>query len=272
MAEAIEKHFRSLGELADFLGQADTKKHSHMTGGRNKFYGATWGQAMDMLVHGHKPGAAKIAELADRIKHLEREENPTYQWDVTGDLFDVGTMLTGQPEYWLASDPGNNRRIYRLLVNIGMFGGISPKRIANRGAALVALIDRLQQDPSSIVELSVFSYCMAVGDKRIPVKIFIDMGTTPIDLDATAFVLAHAGFFRRLLFVAREILIGTTDSSYYTGMGPTGELNQASLPEGTTYFHGGSKHHLDVVERNFDTLRNAADWINRTVKALAEAA
>ena len=67
-------------------------------------------------------------------------------WDVTGEQVDSGTFLTGEPECFMIFNKtvGEGLGIVNILCNAAASCGIPTELIENRGAALLSLIDVLE--------------------------------------------------------------------------------------------------------------------------------
>lgn len=258
------KHFDNMADFVEFAEGINSSNSAYYGGSISlDFYGATWKQAKDMLYHGHKAGVTKISKMVDRLEHDETCQNTNYLWDNEGLFFDVATMLTGEPEHWLNPGEEPDRKVFKLFVNIGHLEAATTTAIKNRGAAIIALIDKLQQSPENIVELTVMSFASNV-DRSAEVKITIDMGTTPLDMDAVAFVVAHPAFFRRLIFASREMVLGR---KVPYSIGATKELPKSER-KGLIYFEGGSKNFVRKNNETFATLESSEKWINEQIEKL----
>lgn len=222
----------------------------------DRWAGASWGGALDLVRNGWHAGTADISAKLDEIKHRSEMMQVGYQWDVTGDTFDVGTMLAGEPEHWLSPDVEPVKRIYRIGVNVGVSVSVSPKQIMNKGAAVVALIDKLQEDPSAIVELDIV--CMLrYGKGR---EFCLHMGASPLDMDGIAFAVAHPAFLRRLLFAYIEI---ENNRKYCGSYGMPSDIKKPDAYD----LYIPCNYTGDGMSE-FDTTAGAAAWVKRKVEAL----
>ena len=265
MKRNLERHFDGLMDVAEFVTKAGPTCYN-VNRGAEPFNGnITFEEAVAKLHHGDTTGVVEITNIADKLTHLTEQQLPQYQWDVTGECFDVATMLTGQPEHWLNPSPMEERRVYHLIVNIGMLGSIDEETITNRGAAIIALIDKLQSDPKNIVELDLVSFARIREGDHESVKLTISMGSTPLDIDALAFAMAHPAFFRRILFVVRELMTGDeqiNDHCYTQEITP---------PKESIYFQGGSRANVDTMNKEFATVKAAGQWISRQIEVMTQA-
>lgn len=237
--------------------------HSHYESHkRNKWAGGTWADALELGRHGWARGLRDLSTSLDHIQHsTEHSAGQNYQWAEQGDLFDVGTMLTGQPEYWLQPDMEEEKRVYHVVVSICYSCSVTPRQMINRGSAIVALIDRLQQDRRNIVELSVVAASRGLWQGK-QYEIWVDLGTTPLDMDAVAFAVAHPLFFRRLTFAAWEI---ATRQEHLGGYGsvtdPHGIREQDDTLFLSTWASGNGM-------AEFNTPESSAAWVERAIEDL----
>lgn len=257
-------HCDGIGEVLDYTRETTADHASHTTYDL-KFYGnATWEQAVDMALHGWKEGVSDIGNRLDMINQHEDLITTGYQWDVTGDLFDVGTMLTGQPEHWLQPETEPAPRIIRVGVNCNFSHRVTSDQITNRGAAIVALIDKLQQNPRNIVELTVLTKVQRIRGtsqkgKSTSVELRINIGTSPLDLDGITFIIAHPSFLRRLFLATCEVTLDDTDCGAY---GSVIESDRA----GFDLFFG-----QDDMS-NFYDIDSSAQWVQRQLEQQMETA
>ena len=269
----VSRHFDSMGEFLAFLtgpeAKATAKKSETANRGRREFSGnVTFAEALDLAHTGWHEGVTAVSLAADRIRANMTQENPAAVcFDVTGQMFDVGAYLEGVPECWIAPDPERARKIYKIVVNIGMLSDVDPEYIINRGGAIVALIDALQSDPANIVSLELISCAKGAFTPEIrTVTQRINLGTAPLDLDAAAFAMAHPAMLRSLIFRGREILTerANLDPCGYGSSSPDPDHDQ--LDHSVIYFRHGTDN-KDMIA--WQTRESAAREIANIVDSLA---
>jgi len=181
---------------------------------------AGWSGAVEMVGKGWNEGTKDVLARMDQVKHSLEEQFAGYRMDVTGQFFDVGLVISGEPECWFHEETEPVRKIAKIAVNATAACSTSADLIRNRGAAIVALADHLQQ-AGWIVEISVFF--VALGHKEQDGNsntiIRIDVPTRPIDIDELAFLVAHPAGFRRIGFAAEEAVNGNKYLGGYGGCG-----------------------------------------------------
>jgi hypothetical protein len=198
----------------------------------------------------------KVSQVSSRVADYAT----TYRFDVTGDMFDVGLVVTGEPECWLHPEPEPSKRIISICVNISASCTISTKQIENMGAAVIALIDKLQEDPQNIVELTLAEGAdNAEGDFKNVIH-YIKIGMSPIPLNDVAFMLAHPSMLRRFMFAVME------KENNYGYMGNYGRPDEA--PDMMDYeVYLGRSYSSDGMPV-FDTVEGAAKWVDSVLTRL----
>lgn len=186
------------------------------------FYGGTWEEAIEQAEIGNPE------LITDIISVIPKADEPPYNnfsRDVTGDFFDVGDFLSGEPECCWSSDTEQKREAVNIIVNIGFPESAPADGIKRRGGAIVGLIDNMQKR-GYIVNLSVCILGIDYGKKGQyePTLIKIHVDTRPVDIASIAYMIANPLFLRRIIFAffatyrkkdAREIRV--CDDTKYLG-------------------------------------------------------
>jgi len=210
-----EARFDSISELAEYAN-SDTQRvfdhHSKLNKPRQSWdFGAGFDGAMAMVNNGWPKGAEKIAELAkamyDKIIPKVNAFTGT-EHAVSGACVDVGAYLTGVPECMIEFVPQDNigTRPITMIISSGVNGGTDADYINNRGAAILAAIDALEQRGCAVsveMESTVVPY-QHDTDHYVTYRTMIKHHGQVFDIDALAFPLTHPAFHRRLVFGARE--------------------------------------------------------------------
>jgi hypothetical protein len=128
------------------------------------------------------------------------------------------------------------------------------------GAAVIALIDKLQEDPQNIVELTLAEGAdNAEGDFKNVIH-YIKIGMSPIPLNDVAFMLAHPSMLRRFMFAVME------KENNYGYMGNYGRPDEA--PDMMDYeVYLGRSYSSDGMPV-FDTVEGAAKWVDSVLTRL----
>ena len=153
---------------------------------------ACWSDMVEWARTGWKVGTDDIINMIDQVEHIQTEELGGYQRNVTGQFFDVGLVIEGEPECWFEQELEPTRKVVSICCNISSSGGLDSIKLARRGSAIIALVDQLQT-AGYIVELTAVS---GLAQDKKTAFAWWNFGTTPLDLDSAALVLAHPGWFR----------------------------------------------------------------------------
>jgi len=154
-----------------------------------------WPEQQELAASGWHSGTTEISANLDNIKHTLQDEFSGYRFDVTGQFFDVGLVVSGEPECWLQEEAQPIRKTVSICINLSASEAISADSLSIRGAAVLALADSLQQI-GWIVELTavIGARHEKSGGRDVTANAWFDLGTTPLDIDAAALIMAHAGF------------------------------------------------------------------------------
>lgn len=200
--------FESLPEVFRFLDSTPRKwrqsASEHNAPRDNWDLGVGWQGALELARTGWVEGAAAIQEAAMAATGRPvTEREPHWGFDVAGDLPDVGRFMAGVPDNMRRRRKTVGRApIVTIALGVGTSGGTSAYAMANYGAALAALIDRLEASGRR-VELYAIS-AVIDGGHRIAISVRIKGADEPLDLAAVAFGVGHPAMLRRIVFAARE--------------------------------------------------------------------
>lgn len=183
------------------------RDNSHAGNSGNDFGGVKYDEAVEMAKHGWAEGRTAVARLSADITHRigHAIKTPHLEYAVVGDMPDVGAFIAGVPEHMLSLEDGPGAgRIVKLVVAIGAPGSISAQEIRARGSVAVALVDALESAGIRCEIVAAKSTRMERGTSWRG-YITLKRPDEPLNIDRVAFALAHAGFFRRLIWNAYEI-------------------------------------------------------------------
>lgn len=249
-------HFGSLGELIDWCERnkrpegRSTKESRYDNWEGSK----TWEEMLDLARHGWINGLEAVDANVTEIKRQSGTvQDFSYQFSDEGSFFDVGEVLSGTPDHWLSPVPEPPRRVISINISSTYSGGMSHDSIMLRGAAICALIDKLQQDPTNVVELVASDPRGKKGDVKIGFYLTLSLGVTPLDMDTVAFVLGHPSFLRRLLFCFTEVICEKDDCIGY------GTVNDAPDKDNYSMYIGGMLYGRD--KRLVVDAASAAKWV-----------
>ena len=139
------------------------------------------------------------------------------EWDTApvGVFPCIPAYAAGVPEdMFTPSEFGNPvpKSIIRIVVNITANSNVSTEAIVNRGAAILALIDRIQATGQR-VEL-VAEFHSRFGSDQCAMSVTVKRPEEPADLDRIAYAIAHPSMLRRSMFRAMEFTVPYRVSGY----------------------------------------------------------
>lgn len=150
---------------------------------------------------GWQDGAEEIDSLREEIhsiiepKGIEMSITP----HVSGAFVDIGRYIQGVPECMCQfMHTETNQKPVQLVVNGSVSCGVSAERQKNRGAAIAAAID-VMEERGYRVELWLY-FGVRSGISYTIDLVRVKDFNQGVDTDRLAYALAHAGFNRRLHF------------------------------------------------------------------------
>lgn len=205
-----EKFFE-FSSVTEFAVYTDKHKLEGSNGANEKnssgYCNISYKDALKQARKGNPELVKEMFEGFNLASEILSEGRTDYIRDVEGEFFDVGDFLSGEPEYAFRQVQVEQKPVVKVLVNFGVNCRWSDTELINRGRAIVALCDCLQQT-GHIVELNIGLNCeRSDGDGYGNIHFKMNMEANPIDLDALAFVIANPGCLRRLYFVLYEYAI-----------------------------------------------------------------
>ena len=194
----------------DFIDAARNGKEQHSSHAGPGFHGAqSFQDAYDLARDGWPEGEQHVKRLSldlfDKVSNLIERPYPVY--DVEGSEIDVARYLDGEPECWQRMEErqteGPGRRVYRLVFNCSVSGGVGQSVITARGAGAVALAELLEYAGHGVEIVLAFR---ANHHHREHLDAFVPLKACeqPLDIPRLAFALAHPSTLRRFMFSAME--------------------------------------------------------------------
>lgn len=246
--------FNDVIEYAEYANEVPSSNHSKRCK-ENEFCGGTFADAVTQAKTGNPEFVKKLFDGINIIEALIKEEKIGEIRDVTGEYFDVGDYLSGEPEVFRRDEYGPQKPVIPVYANFSMNGGISNTLILNRGCAIVALIDELQQS-GFIVDLVLLDVTTYNG-KKYYTKIRV--ATNPVDLDTVAFIIANPLCLRRLWFAVLEHCTGEDECD---GYGRPAEYDLDDLfSKGISGFYFTGSGHRSFSRSYWHSLQAAKDHI-----------
>lgn len=259
--------FDNLSELTRWLASTPRTwddKSSEQTGGaygRDWDLGAGYSGALRMASEGWEEGVKNLYALAATVPNITVT---TRGFSVAGDFPDVGRAVAGNPFSMVTRRRENAPKpALTIAVNIRTSAAVKAQEMANFGAAMVALVDRLESRGVR-VELIGLVATNPVGRNRWAISWTVKRAEDPLDLSAVAFSLAHPAMWRRLGFACME---RSPRSMYTPGYGYDGGIHKddfMDLPEGALLIQG--------VDHNPGACRTMAGALEFAKRAINKAA
>lgn len=226
MQKTVTKRGKKGGSYADYVTEFDSfaeyldiaaKEPDEKRGGSSrrvesdKWSGTrNFAEAMTLAREGWPEGVEMMGDIAAHLSAVTGGlcVKPEILWDITGDFADAGLFASGVPECMgsfaevIAESRG---KVVSILMNCSASGGVDKKVMMKRGAAVLALVDCLEQSGRSceifVGEGVTSGYSHGSSYMfYVPVKRAGEIA----ELDRLAFVLAHPAMLRRLAFSVEE--------------------------------------------------------------------
>ena len=188
-------------------------KQSSIKGGFEFTRSTSWEKCLELAEHGDRITTEQVQSAAVKISY---EAAPAWEYAPVGAFPSIPAYSAGVPEdMFVPLDDGasNVKPIVRIAVNIVCSGWVEPQDIINRGAAIVALIDKVQSEGQR-VELVAFCHIEGRGNDRFIISVTVKRPEEPVDMDRIAFALAHPSMLRRCAFRVVEWLCPYLLSGY----------------------------------------------------------
>ena len=179
----------------------------------NWFGTSSFDEALRLAVHGDPVIRDKMDSA---VAKLQPEQVIEWEFAPVGVLPCIPAYAAGVPEDMMFPiEVEKQARIARICVNISTSASVSPQSIINRGAAIVALIDRLQIEGWRI-ELSVVwqGLVSCNHNDTMSYRVVVTQAQEPVHMDWISFALAHPSMDRRVMFRVHETVLPYTDQGY----------------------------------------------------------
>lgn len=203
--------FTNPQELLNYIKDTPETNNSHreMAG----FCNYSFADALKMLKSGWPEGIKEVDIKAHEILTLTQADQSIYQYAVTGDFLDIGAYLSGQPECFLyESKESIKKEVVKITCNISASCEISQDTIKNKGAAMLALIDKLYQTHFVELDLIIKSHDCMGYDITFKYQVNLKEG---YDKDMIAFIICNPAYLRRIYFAICEKITGKNNCRGY---------------------------------------------------------
>jgi len=220
--------------LSEFITLAKTQFSENQLSrniGEEKFFGVSFDQAVKYLESGYIQDTDQMLIDIDSLVSLARESfADEYQFDVTGEFFDIGRVVSGEPEVWLYK-PIEEKPELDLIIDFGYNCNIDQDQIYNRGVAVLSFIRLASEKFNLRIELAC-KISSEINKFEGAIWSFI-IPNDPLDLDLMNFLLTNQGAFRRLGISIEENITNTPDIGIKSRGIP---FDKSELRENSIYF------------------------------------
>lgn len=222
----------------------------------------SYNDAVEYLSCGWEEGVQEIAMRIEKIKSKEGlSEQECLARDVEGDYFDVGLVLTGEPECWyqeaMLETPHEELTVY---INIAYACGINQDAVYNRGAVITSIIDKLKKKYLVKIIFGSRNSGHPTGNGISNTDFYIKIDTqNHYSRSLVAFMVANPGMHRRIMFA---ILEKETGLNYLNGYG---------CPSDKTPKQAKNKNWLVFPKLNYNTDYCTINRAKKTLDRIIEA-
>jgi hypothetical protein len=170
------------------------------------------GDFVHALHHGNAEAKSVMANMAIEINAVAGTLTslPELRVSHEGQVVDISRMLEGDPECMYAMHDGEETttsqhgKVLELAVGVTANGFISQDTLLRRGAAMLCLVDALEQ-AGYAVALTIYEVCNdRHGRETFHLSVRVKHAHQPADIDLLSTALADGDILRRLCFVAQE--------------------------------------------------------------------
>lgn len=242
--------------------RAWSQNSSHERGSRSWAGTETYEEAERLASEGWPEGIKEIHALSALVPSVAKA---TRRYGVAGSRPIVARALGGNPKCMVRRGRDTTPKpTMTLVVGIGGTAGVSAKEMANFGAAITALVDRLESRKIRVQLLAHWGNRMSARTcSRWGLTWTVKNAEDALDLNAVAYSLGHASAMRRLGFAVMERTPKSVESFGYGGtLSNIDKGLIVDLPEDAICFGGveGSRGACRTLE---GAVKYAQDSINQ---------
>lgn len=207
--------------------------------------GVSYEESVQRLRIGWPEGVAKAKELASKLESrltAEYSFQVETKWDTSGDYFDIGRVLEGEPDCW-ASDIelddqfSNDKKgkVVRVMINVGASCNYDSEVLLQRGVYALAIVDLLERMGKSVelVASCKIEYNSKIWGWELPLK----KAGEELSLDRVAFILGSPAGFRRSWF---RVITHTDYPDCGYGLGMPTDWTESELKQREVDIYVGS--------------------------------
>lgn len=180
----------------------------------------SWEESLEHIRCGWEEGVRNIAVKTDMIHGSAEGTTIGITRQITGDFFDVGLVLAGEPECWYQVDEiAVPDKTVTVIVDCMTPWTTHQESIYNFGAVAGEVIDRLRRKCFVNIVCSIYGLNTRARKRKWKgLDLRIEMSTNNrYSRSVLAFFTAHPGFLRRAFFAAFEKENGYYEDDYGYG-------------------------------------------------------
>lgn len=257
-----------LVEAVDYLDKnpGNWRSKCSRTNGASQSWDLNTGydKALKLAKDGWEEGMDALSDaLAAVIPASGRESR--WGWSQVGTSVNIGRHLHGHPKSMRSrrKKTMGSAPVLHVACNMTASCMVTGQQMANYGAAIAGLIDRLENSGKRVhLDMFFAIYIPNSGKAFLQTGWNVKRASEHVDLAALAFSIAHPASFRRLGFALMERTPRDVENSCY---GYSADLIRSALPDATeaTMLLDGVSHSPDRCNDVKDALRLAVEQINK---------
>lgn len=182
-------------------------------------------------------------DLADRLSATlpMRDRDSTWRYDVAGERPDVGRFLSGDPANMMRhGHPKGHIPVVTLAINVWIRCDVKAQNMANYGAAVCAMIDRLENAGRRVEVIAMVTAPQGNDHSEIlSASWTVKHAQDAVDYGALAFSLVHPGASRRFGWAVWDRLDIKQCDGHGAGVGYKATLDDLISPSPNTLIMTG---------------------------------
>lgn len=239
----------------EYLASLPAARSSAKYSGGDWTDGETFASALAKMAHGDDTYASLADQLLDRLNDVT-EGVPMREWTPCpyGAYPVIPEFLAGHPACMRVMSPSGEPAPVKIVVSTTCSGGTDKQAMTERGAAILALVQKLQAIRP--VEL----YVLVEGnDEKVGDNLFqlISIDTKPLSIAHACFALANVGFARTLTYTHMRHYhdwVGNWPRSYHHADYESIVRTECQMAPDDLWIR--SAHLLDAL------MRDPVSWVN----------
>jgi hypothetical protein len=212
--KSIELEFGNVSEFIRYINSNQNKPSQNgvLTRGEFDFFQTkSWGDFEDYLQEGNKDITSELKEHTKfYVDKFEQQIAMTssYKFDVTGDFFDIGAVMIGEPEAWLQEIKIEDERFITLDIQ-GVYDHRTDLAMVRKNGAKVFAMATVLEQQGFAVKINMHYSTNNSGNYGTKYSTCINVKNYDGVLDFKKFgILLGVPFFRRGILRSLEIEYG----------------------------------------------------------------